>query len=61
MYIDKLSVHKNCKLDEFKEIISSMAYFTDQAELPIECFRIRLKQSSGYFGKILRDNTKTLK
>jgi hypothetical protein len=60
-YIDKIEVTKEYTLKDLKDIILSMNGFEFAKDFPHEQIRIREKQRNMFFGKIFRDQDKSLK
>lgn len=57
-YMQDLEVSKELTLNELKEILMDMI---EANVISVDCIRLREKSGNMFFGKILRESTKTLK
>lgn len=60
LFIGNIDASREFKLTDLKEQILTMPHFTGQNILS-ECLRLRVKNNNGFFGRIYRDEEKTLK
>jgi len=57
IFVKDIEVSKDSTLQELKEVVGDLIVFEGDCSL----LRLRLKCFNGFFGKILRENKKTLK